>query len=126
MIFPGIRDCSQAPDPPPDTSIRLSSFTATPKAGKVVLQWATESELDSLGFNVLRSESEDGDYEQINGSLIPTVGSTRDGASYEFIDEDTRNRRTYRYKLEEIDIYGTSTMYGPVSAAPRLIHRFRK
>jgi len=35
------------------TLIELVSFTATPKAGKVILQWSTESEIDNAGFKYL-------------------------------------------------------------------------
>ena len=47
---------------PSATLIELTSFTATPKAGKVILQWITESEINNAGFNIYRAESEDGDY----------------------------------------------------------------
>jgi hypothetical protein len=30
-----------------------------------------------------------------------------------------KNRTTYYYKLEDIDLNGTSTMHGPVSVVPR-------
>jgi len=33
-----------------------------------------------------------------------------------------QNRKTYYYKLEDIDLNGTSTMHEPVSATPRLIY----
>jgi hypothetical protein len=101
------------------TLIELASFTATPKAGKVILQWSTESETDNAGFNLYRSESADGDYAKINASMIPANGTSTEGASYEFVDTAVKNRKTYYYKLEDIDINGTSTMHGPVSATPR-------
>jgi hypothetical protein len=103
------------------TLIELSSFTATPKINKVVLQWTTESEVDNAGFNLYRSVSEDGEYLKINESLIPAQGSSTQGASYEFVDRGLQNRKTYYYKLEDIDLKGTSTMHGPVSATPRWI-----
>ena len=105
----------------PPTVINLSTFIATPKASKVILQWSTESEIDNAGFNPYRSESENGEYFEINDSLIPAQGSSTQGASYEFIDNDVQNRKTYYYKLEDICLNGTSTMHGPVSATPRLI-----
>ena len=107
------------------TVINLTSFTATPKAGKVILQWATESEIDNAGFNLYRSKSADGEYIKINASLIPAQGSPTQGASYEFIDKDVKNRKTYWYKLEDIDFNGVSTMHGPISATPRLLFRNR-
>jgi hypothetical protein len=101
------------------TVINLSSFTATPKAGKVILQWKTESEIDNAGFNLYRSEAENGEYIKINSSLIPTKGSSTQGASYEFTDNNVQNRKTYYYKLEDIDTNGISTFHGPVKAVPR-------
>jgi photosystem II stability/assembly factor-like uncharacterized protein len=107
---------------PEATLITLSSFTATPSNRSVILKWTTESEIDNAGFNLYRAESEDGDYVKINGSLISAEGSATQGATYQFIDNAVKNRTTYFYKLEDIDIYGTSTMHGPVSATPRRIN----
>ena len=42
--------------------LTLSSFTASPKTNKVVLQWSTESEIDNAGFNLYRANSENGNY----------------------------------------------------------------
>jgi hypothetical protein len=93
----------------------------------VTLVWSTESEIDNAGFNLYRSTSEDGDYTKINTSLIPAQGSSTQGASYEFTDTDVRNRKTYYYRLEDIDLNGQSTMHGLVSATPTWIFRiFRK
>jgi hypothetical protein len=103
------------------TLIELSSFTATPSVRSVILEWTTESEINNAGFNLYRAESEDGEYVKINGSLIPAEGSATQGASYQFIDEKVRIRNTYYYKLEDIDLNGTSTMHGPVSATPRRV-----
>jgi hypothetical protein len=104
------------------TLITLSSFTATPKAGRVIIQWITEAETDNAGFNIYRAESENGEYTKLNASLIPAEGSSTQGASYDFTDNNVLNRKTYYYKLEDIDLSGTSTMHGPVSARPRLIY----
>jgi hypothetical protein len=108
------------------TVIKLSSFIATPKAGKVVLQWDTESEIDNDGFNLYRSDAENGNYIKINTTLITVKGSSTQGASYEFTDTDVQNRKTYYYKLEDIDLNGKSTMHSPVSATPRLIYGIGK
>ncbi|MCX5896520.1 MAG: DUF1566 domain-containing protein, partial [Proteobacteria bacterium] len=101
------------------TLVTLTSFTATPKSTKVILDWNTESEIDNAGFNLYRSESENGNYSKINTSLIPAQGSSTQGASYEYVDSDVQNRKTYYYKLEDIDNGGISTFHGPVKAVPR-------
>jgi hypothetical protein len=110
----------------PSTLITLSSFTATPKAGEIILHWSTESETDNAGFNLYRSVAENGEYTKINASIIPAKGSSTQGTSYEFIDNNVQNRKTYYYKLEDIDLNGISTMHGPVSAVPRWIYGIEK
>jgi hypothetical protein len=105
----------------PSPLITLSSFIATPKSSKVLLQWSTKAEVDNTGFNIYRSESEYDGYRKINGSLITAKGSITQGASYEFIDTDVQNRKTYYHKLEDMDLNGIATMHGPVSATPRWI-----
>lgn len=109
-----------------ETLITLSSFTATPKAGQVILKWSTASEIDNAGFNLYRAESENGDYIKINNSLIPAQGAPAEGASYEYADSNVKNRRIYYYKLEDVDLTGVATFNGPVSATPRLINVIRK
>ena len=108
------------------TLVELSSLAATPSNQRTTIHWSTESELDNAGFNLYRSETENGDYAKINTSLIPAKGSSTQGANYEFIDNDVKNRKTYYYNLEDIDLNGKSTMHGPVSATPRLIYGMGK
>jgi hypothetical protein len=74
--------------------------------------------VDNAGFNVWRTE----EYQKINASLIPAKGSPTEGASYTFIDKNVQNRKTYLYKLEDIDLSGNSTFHGPVDATPRKIY----
>ena len=95
------------------TEISLSSFTAVP-GNSVTLNWVTETETDTSGFNILRADKKKGVYEQINEALIPAEGSATQGASYEFVDNDVRNGKKYFYKLEDIDMNQTSTLHGPV------------
>jgi hypothetical protein len=59
---------------------------------------------------------------RLNDDLIPAEGSPTEGASYEFVDDDAKNRKTYYYILEDIDLNGGTTDHGPVSATPRLIY----
>jgi hypothetical protein len=105
----------------PDTLISLATFTAVPKINKVILQWLTVSEIDNAGFNIYRSTSKNGEYVKINDTLIPAEGSPTSDASYEFVDRDVKGRKTYYYKLEDMDLNGNTTMHGTVSVAPRLI-----
>jgi hypothetical protein len=108
------------------TLVKLTSFEAIPDSNKVILKWVTESEIDNAGFNLYRATSEDGDYVKINDSLIPAEGSSTSGATYKYVDNSVRNRTTYYYKLEDIDLNGASTMHGPVSAEPRMTRRISR
>jgi hypothetical protein len=116
-LYPGFWYILEMP-----TIIQLASFTASPGSKKIVIEWITESEIDNAGFNLYRSGSENGEYNKINDSIIPARGSATQGAVYEFLDADVKNRKIYYYKLEDIDLNGTSTLHGPVSATPRLIY----
>ena len=108
------------------TLITLVSFTATPSNKKVILKWTTESEISNAGFNIYRSESEDGKYIKVNDLLISSEGSPTEGAKYFFIDKNLKNRLTYFYKLEDIDLNGSSTFHGPLKATPGFIYLLGK
>ncbi|MBN2411433.1 Ig-like domain-containing protein [candidate division KSB1 bacterium] len=95
------------------SSVELVSFSTmvTPYKG-IVLNWETSNESGNLGFNVLRSQTENGIYEKINEKLIPS-GSER---KYQYNDTDVKAGNTYYYKLEDISVGGIKTHHGPVSA----------
>jgi hypothetical protein len=103
------------------TLIELSSFDLYPSNKKVLIRWSTESEVDNAGFNLYRSNSENGEYIKINDRLILATGSPVEGALYEFVDENVKNNKTYCYKLEDININGASTIHGP-ETTPRFVH----
>ena len=96
------------------TVVELSSFTATSTESSIKLRWETESEANNAGFYIYRAESENGDYIKITSTLILAKGSTTQGASYEFTDTEVQKLKTYYYKLEDIDLLGTSRTHGPV------------
>ncbi len=104
------------------TAITLASFTAHPGNGSIRLTWVTGDETDNLGFNIYRAEMPDGEYRKINDTLIYSKVGTGLGTSYTLVDNDVTNTRTYRYKLEDVDIFGVRTQHEPVQATPRLIY----
>jgi len=94
------------------TVITLASFTATRSKGNVLVQWETATEIDCAGFNVWRSETENGGYTQLNSSLISCTG---DGSQYKFVDRTAKGKKSFYYQLEDIDLNGISIFNGPVS-----------
>ena len=51
--------------------VRLAEFTAEVSDGCVILTWKTLSEIDSAGFHILRSGTENGEYSRITAMMIP-------------------------------------------------------
>lgn len=70
----------------------------------VRIEWTTESEVDTLGFNLLRDDKSDpADEQQINSQLILAQGTPISGLDYNFIDRDVQPGKTYMYRLVEIN-----------------------
>jgi hypothetical protein len=95
----------------------------------VELAWETGSEIDSLGFNLYRATSIDGERTKINDELILSKApGSPFGAEYTYTDAAVRRRwswdrvrgfvwgRTYYYWLEDVDIHGNSELTDPVVA----------
>jgi len=100
------------------TSVELGSFTATAAEKVITVRWETTSEVDNLGFNLLRATTADGPRTQLNADLIPTLvppGSPF-GAPYSYDDATVVPGVHYFYWLEQITVYGGRNLYGPVSA----------
>lgn len=109
------------------TAITLQSFTAhlgTDKNGasRVLLAWKTGGEAHNLGFNVYRELN--GNRVRVNSSLIAGSALLMSGAlpkhsakSYAWIDPSSTASGT-SYWLEDVDVNGTRTMYGPISVEP--------
>ncbi len=103
------------------TMVTLAGFDAVAGNRQVRLTWETVAEIDNIGFNIYRSVN-GGVYEQINTELIPAAGSPTEGAIYEVVDKNVRNRTEHSYILEDIDLNGIATENGPVLATPRVIY----
>ncbi|MFC1592135.1 lamin tail domain-containing protein [Thermodesulfobacteriota bacterium] len=105
-----------------ETAVALVYFSALPGSQEVMLVWETGSEEENAGFNLYRAEAENGPYEQINPRLIPSEVGTGLGALYVYVDEAVRNRKTYYYLLEDVDVHGTATDHGPAAARPLWVY----
>jgi hypothetical protein len=109
-------------NPPAPTGVDLVRFEAVPRGRAIRLEWETARELDNLGFNLYRARSADGPETQLNESVIASeVPGSPEGATYEFVDDAIDLDMTYYYWLEAVDVFGATTLHGPVEAmvAPR-------
>jgi len=100
-------------------AVDLLSFTAEGLEDEIVLSWETGNEIDNIGFNLYRSISLIGERELVNEQMIPSnvAPGSPFGAQYEFVDDTVTEYRTYFYWLEDIDMYGETTLHGPVGAS---------
>ncbi len=114
--IPGVQSGAQCSP----TAVRLRSFEATMYGNAVVLQWQTGYEIDNLGFQIYREQN--GTRVSITPSviagsaLISKAGSELTaGYSYAWQDRFSDEQQTIgvQYWLEDMDLDGTSTMYGP-------------
>ena len=93
--------------------IELSVFNAKVEGPYVTLKWTTLSELNNLGFYVLRSETEEGEYVQVSG-LINGAGTSVEEHHYAFVDTNVVKGATFWYKLKQVDKDGRFELYGPI------------
>jgi|GEM_PF-1125757 len=93
----------------------LAACTFSPRAA-IVIEWTTESEVDTAGFYLYRSESPEGPFERITEELIPASPDPILGGHYVYTDTDVLPGRVYFYQLEDVEFDGTSTRHGPIEA----------
>lgn len=98
-------------------AVTLAEFTATAHPNDVLVAWETASEVDNLGFNLLRATTPNIQAAiQLNDELIlsqsPGGGQ---GAFYEWHDVEVNAGTTYWYWLESVDIHGNITRFAPVT-----------
>jgi hypothetical protein len=86
----------------------------TSDSSVVLVEWTTESEVDTAGFNLYRSESPDGPYVKVNAALIPGSSDPLLGGKYVYTDTNVVAGHTYYYKLEDVELDGTTTLHGPI------------
>jgi hypothetical protein len=98
-------------------AVTLAAFEAEAQADRVLVSWETASELNNRGFNLYRGVSPDGWDRQLNALLIPSQApGSPSGSAYTWEDQaDLVPGTTYYYWLQDLDVYGATTLHGPVS-----------
>ena len=94
--------------------------------GEIVIRWVTESELNNAGFNILRSETRNGEFTKINKELIAGQGTTSERTAYEYPDTSAKPNVVYYYQIQDVSLDGqvttlrTTHLRGNVTAAGKL------
>lgn len=81
----------------------------------IEINWQTESEFESAGFNILRGLAESGPFVQVNEILIPASSDAAAGGVYAFVDDDVVAGQVYFYQLEDVELNGSVTRHELVS-----------
>ena len=98
--------------------VTISSFDAKWQSGKVVVNWKTATELNNVGFNILRSTSPNGTFAKVTYTPTQCLGCLT-GMSYSFIDSAVTPGQTYYYRLQSVNTSGgTETYSGTAIASP--------
>ena len=106
--------------------VELSYFRPTLEDGKVTIQWTTESELDNAGFNILRSDTRNGEFTQVNEQMIQGKGTTAERSTYKWVDTTAKPGVVYYYQIEDVSFAGehtklaTTKLKGLISAKGKL------
>ena len=94
--------------------------------GEIVIRWITESETNNAGFNILRSETRDGEFTKLNTKLIAGQGTTSERTIYGFTDTSAKPNVVYYYQIQDVSLDGqvqtlrTTHLRGNVTAANKL------
>ena len=89
--------------------VELTTFTATSLSGKVILNWATATEINNLGFEIERriiNYEKQGEW--ITVGFEEGNGTTTEQKEYAYVD-DIRNltAASLKYRLKQIDFDGS-------------------
>ncbi|MCO5204492.1 MAG: fibronectin type III domain-containing protein [Anaerolineae bacterium] len=85
----------------------------------LTIKWTTENELDTIGYNLYRAESADGEYVKITDALIPANNDPTRSSEHEFKDTNVKRGTTYFYQLETVGREGNSEFEGPIELTAR-------
>ncbi len=83
----------------------------------ISLHWETKSELNNLGFEVMRKEGANGSFEKI--AFIEGKGNSNTSNLYSYQDKTVFKNLEYYYKLNQLDTDGHATESATVSAIIR-------
>ena len=85
-------------------------------------RWTTASETNTFGYDVYRSDSENGKFTRITKKPVLGNGTTSDTHKYEFVDDTIDPCKEYWYYVEEITTSGERVKFTSVFRAKAKRH----
>jgi len=102
--------------------VELSHFTCQMKQDRIDLVWRTESEIENVGFIILRANNFEGPFREIASYQyhdgLKGHFNTNMANEYSYTDSDILPDQTYWYILIDVDINGVQEAHGPINAFP--------
>lgn len=94
-----------------------SATTSEEESFENTLRWTTASEVDNFGYDVYRSESEEGPFDRLTEQPIKGAGTTDDRSDYVFVDDTIDPTKDYFYYVESISLGGERERFTPIYKA---------
>lgn len=85
------------------------------------IKWKTASEQENFGYDIYRSDTEEGEYQIVNEDTLEGAGTTVDESNYEFKDDNIDPCKIYYYYIESIAMNGTREEFTPKFPSKRKI-----
>ena len=93
--------------------VELTSFTANLSGTKVLLNWATATELNNLGFEIERRTEDSNQWVRVG--YKEGYGTTTEAKNYSFVDNISGiSSEKLFYRLKQVDFSGAYTYYGEI------------
>jgi hypothetical protein len=94
----------------------LVVFTLAGCTAAVVVEWSTETEINTAGFNLYRGTAITGPFDvKVNEQLIPASPDPVTGGKYNYVDRTAQTGVMYYYQLQEVEKTGAVNRYGPIA-----------
>ncbi|MBD3223841.1 MAG: T9SS type A sorting domain-containing protein, partial [Caldithrix sp.] len=101
--------------------VELISFTAHSINQHIILRWTAASEIDNMGFEILRATGQNNKYNTIasfkDHPQLRGAGTVSHTTDYRFVDTQVRAGHTYWYRLVDVDVNGRRTKHNPISVS---------
>ena len=95
----------------------VGDFSASVRGGQVVVEWDTQIEAGTLGFELERQTAL-GEFEPVHQGLISGHSPAGEGGSYRFVDATALPGFTYTYRLTEVEANGNRRVVGQYTVTP--------
>lgn len=96
----------------------LEGFGASVRGGKVVVQWDTQAEMGTAGFELARMDAE-GAFVPLHEDLIAGQNPAGEGGHYRFVDPTALPGWPATYRLVEVESNGNRREVGQYTVTPQ-------